>query len=77
MHQSANSDSYDMRKWTAYVEQDGDELVLPLPDDLMAELNWKIGDVLIWKVNDDGTVTLTKKIKWYQRLWKRITSWRK
>lgn len=76
MHPNANLDLYDMRRWTAYVEQDGDDLVVPLPDDLMAELNWKIGDVLIWKVNDDGTVTLTKKIKWYQRLWKRITSWR-
>ena len=76
MHQSANSGLYDMRKWTAYVEQDGDDLVVPLPDDLLAELNWKTGDVLLWSVNDDGTVTLTKKIKWYQRLWKKVTEWK-
>ena len=63
-------------KWTAYVEQDGDDLILPLPDDLLEQLEWKIGDVLIWDVREDGSVVLTKKIKWYQRMWKEITSWR-
>jgi len=64
-------------KWTAYVEQDGDDLILPLPSDLLEQMDWKEGDVLIWDVREDGSVILTKKIKWYQRIWKRVTSWRK
>lgn len=75
MHNDKSLVSCDMMKWTAYVQQDGDELVLPLPDEMLAQLEWRVGDVLLWSVNEDGTITLTKKAKWYQRLWKRITSW--
>lgn len=54
--------------WTAYIQQDGDDLILPLPDELLEQAQWKEGDVLIWTVNDNGTITLTKKIKWHERL---------
>jgi len=64
-------------KWTAYVQQDGDDLILPLPNDLLEQMQWKVGDVLIWDVKPDGSVHLTKKIKWHQRIWRSITSWRK
>lgn len=65
--------------WTAYVQQEGDDLLLPLPDELLAELGWKQGDVLVWSVNDNGTVTLTKKIKWYERVIRCVKEykWRK
>lgn len=65
--------------WTAYVQQEGDDLLLPLPDELLAELGWKQGDVLVWSVNDNGTVTLTKKIKWYERVIRYVKEykWRK
>lgn len=65
-----------MKKWTAYVEQDGEDLVLPLPSDMLNELGWKTGDTLIWDVRDDGSIHLSKKLNWYQALWKRITLWR-
>jgi antitoxin component of MazEF toxin-antitoxin module len=66
-----------MKKWTAYVEQDGEDLVLPLPADLIKELGWKMGDTLLWDMRDDGSIHLSRKLNWYQSLWKRITSWRK
>lgn len=68
-----------MMVWTAYVKQDGDDLILPLPDDLLAELKWKEGDVLIWDVHPNGTITLTKKIKWYERVIRYVKEfkWRK
>jgi hypothetical protein len=66
-----------MKKWTAYLEQDGEDLVLPLPPDLLKELGWKTGDTLLWDVRDDGSIYLSKKPEWYQTLWKRITTWRK
>lgn len=61
------------KSWTAYVQQDGDNLILPLPDDLLEELDWKIDDVLVWDIKPDGTVTLTKKKKWWQHWWQRYT----
>jgi len=54
--------------WTAYIQQDGDDMILPLPDELLEQMQWREGDVLIWTMNDNGTITLTKKIKWYERM---------
>ena len=34
------------QKWTAYVEKDGDDFILPLPEDLLNQLDWKAGDTL-------------------------------
>lgn len=65
--------------WTAYVQQEGDDLVLPLPDEAIAQLGWKVGDILIWDVQENGTIILTKKSKWHQRLFRYVKElkWRK
>lgn len=66
-----------MRVWTAYVRQDGDDLIIPLPDDLFEQLDWKVGDALVWDVQEDGRVFIRKKPKWYHVLWSKVKSWRK
>jgi len=63
--------------WTAYVHQEGDDLVLPLPDEAIAQLGWKVGDILVWDVQENGTIILTRKLKWYQQLFRHIKEWRK
>jgi hypothetical protein len=55
-----------MNKWTAYLEQDGDDLILPIPDEVLEELNWKEGDVLIWDIKPDGSIILRKGSWWYR-----------
>lgn len=52
-----------MKKFTITVEydKDTDDYVLPLPDDLLTDLEWNIGDTLIWTDNQDGTITVKKK----------------
>ncbi len=57
-----------MAVWTAYLHQEGEDLILPIPDEVLVELNWKEGDILVWKANPDGTYTLSKQTRWYQRL---------
>lgn len=44
------------------VEQDPDtgDLILPLSDELMGQLDWKIGDTVRWSDNGDGTWSLYK-----------------
>jgi len=37
------------------------ELILPLSDELMKELGWKIGDTIEWIDNKDGTWSMRKK----------------
>jgi len=48
-------------RWTVTVLADGDELVLPLPDDMLKEVGWKTGDVLQWIKRDDESWMLQKK----------------
>jgi hypothetical protein len=53
-----------MSKHIIEVIQDPDDpegLVIPFTDEILAEVGWKSGDVLIWKDNGDQSVTLTKK----------------
>lgn len=67
---------FEMNKWTAYIEQDGDDLILPIPEDLLNQLGWKEGDVLLWDIDDEtGQITLRKKPVWYKQLWSRL--WKK
>jgi len=44
------------------LEEDSEgNLVLPISNEMMAELGWKIGDNINWNDNKDGTWTMTKK----------------
>lgn len=42
-------------------DEELDEYVLPFPDELMKELDWKSGDIINWIDNKDGSWTLRKK----------------
>jgi len=48
---------------TVIVQEDPDtkELVLPLSDEILAELGWKIGDTLEWLDKKDGAWMIKKK----------------
>jgi hypothetical protein len=50
------------KSWTVTLEEDKEtnELILPFPEDLLTEMQWKEGDVLDWNVVD-GFVIITKK----------------
>lgn len=49
--------------WTVTVEQapDSDDLILPLPPDLLAQVGWQEGDTLEWVDLPDGGWQLKKK----------------
>jgi bifunctional DNA-binding transcriptional regulator/antitoxin component of YhaV-PrlF toxin-antitoxin module len=42
------------------LEQDGDELIFPIPDDVLGDLGWTEGDTVEWIDNGDGSVTVRK-----------------
>lgn len=52
-----------MSKWTITVEEDPEtgDLILPFSDELLADLGWKIGDIVTWTDMKNGSWTLTKK----------------
>jgi len=48
--------------WQVRVEQDEDgELVLPLPEDMLAQVGWRPGDQVTWHDRGDGTWELRLK----------------
>lgn len=47
--------------FTAILEEDGDDLILPLPEELLDELDWQIGDTLEWTDQGQGSWSLRKK----------------
>jgi bifunctional DNA-binding transcriptional regulator/antitoxin component of YhaV-PrlF toxin-antitoxin module len=66
MLESTFNDTIQNTSYTVTLDEDGDDLLLPIPEDIMTNLGWNDGDVLEWivendyvklvKVNDDGTI---------------------
>jgi len=48
-------------KFTAILEEDGDDLILPLPEELLDELDWHVGDTLQWTEHSEGSWSIRKK----------------
>jgi hypothetical protein len=48
--------------YTVIVEEDGDDLILPLPSELLDELGWHTGDTLEWTEHAEGSWSLRKKL---------------
>jgi len=50
-------------RWTVTLEQDpeSDDLMMPLPQDLLDLLGCQEGDVLIWAQLENGAWSLSKK----------------
>lgn len=50
-------------RWTVTVEEDPEtgELSLPFPDDLIAKMDWSIGDTLVFEDLKNGSFSIRKK----------------
>ena len=42
--------------------EDGEDLILPLDNEIFDELGWQVGDTLDWSDNGDGSWTLRKVV---------------
>lgn len=48
-------------RWTVTVCADGEDLILPLPEDMLQAVGWGPGDILKWEQGEDETWILRKK----------------
>ena len=46
--------------YTVKLEQDGDDLILPIPDEILIALDIKEGDVLEWIEHGNNAIALKK-----------------
>jgi antitoxin component of MazEF toxin-antitoxin module len=49
--------------WTAEVVQDGEDLALAFPPDMMEQLGWVPGDVIVWDTGESGKVVIARKAR--------------
>jgi len=49
--------------WTITPQEDPEtgDLVITFPPDLLDQVGWKEGDILVWDIHTNGSVYLTKK----------------
>ena len=41
--------------------EDAEQLMLPISDEMMTKLGWKLGDLLTWTLKTNGSIILSKK----------------
>ena len=57
----ATENSGNLKSWTVTLIEDGEDLIMPLPPEALAELGWQPGDTLEWIDNGDQTWILERK----------------
>ena len=60
MQENTLIDTTHTTNYTVSLEGDDEDCFLPLPDEILDDLDWNEGDVLEWIVNDDNTITIRK-----------------
>ena len=48
-------------RWVIDLEQDGEDLILPLNEEILEKTGWKTGDELLWETKAENVWTLRKK----------------
>jgi hypothetical protein len=57
----ATENSGNIKRWTVHLEQDGEDLILPLPQEMLDNVGWKTGDNIEWIDRGDGTWEIRRK----------------
>jgi hypothetical protein len=48
-------------RWTIQLIEDGEDLILPLSEEILSTTGWKTGDELLWEEKAENAWTLRKK----------------
>ena len=48
-------------RWVIQLEEDGEDLILPLNDEILETTGWQVGDDLLWEKAAGSAWTLRKK----------------
>lgn len=53
----------DVRSWVVQVVEDGEDLALVFPPEMLGELGWKEGDTVVWDINEKDGVICARKAR--------------
>jgi bifunctional DNA-binding transcriptional regulator/antitoxin component of YhaV-PrlF toxin-antitoxin module len=49
--------------YTVTLDEDGEDLILPVPDEILNQLGWKDGSMLEWDINKEDNTIIIRKIE--------------
>ena len=62
MHENTSTDTNQNTTYTVILDEDGEDLILPVPDEVLDSLGWLDGDMLEWDVNEDDNTIIIRKV---------------
>ena len=62
MPENTSNDTIQNTSYTVTLDEDGDDVILPIPDEVMDSLGWNDGDMLEWIVNEEDNTIIIKKV---------------
>jgi len=61
MPESTSNDTTPVTSYTVTLEEENDDLVLPIPEDILKKLGWEEDDELEWDINEDNNTIILRK----------------
>jgi len=62
MPENTLPDTIQNTNYMVTLEQENDDLVLPIPDEVLNELGWEDGCMLEWDINEEDNTIIIRKI---------------
>lgn len=62
MPESTSTDTNLNTTYTVTLDEDGEDLILPIPDEVLDSLGWLDGDMLEWDVNEEDNTIIIRKV---------------
>jgi hypothetical protein len=62
MQESTSIDTTQNTTYTVILDEDGEDLILPVPDEVLDSLGWLDGDMLEWDVNEEDNTIIIRKV---------------
>ena len=63
MRESTSNDTTPVTSYTVTLEEESDDLVLPIPEDILKKLGWEENDELEWDINEDNNSIILRKVQ--------------
>jgi len=63
MRESTSNDTTPVTSYTVTLEEENDDLVLPIPEDILKKLGWEENDELEWDINEDNNSIILRKVQ--------------
>jgi len=62
MPENTLSDTNQNTTYTVTLDEDGEDLILPLPDEVLDKLGWEDGCVIEWLVDEEENTVIIRKV---------------